>query len=289
MTTQSRKTILLATDLQNSVLHALDANRAHAIAYSPYGHRPLNGLLSLLGFNGELMDPLTGHYHLGNGYRPFSPVLMRFICPDSLSPFGKGGVNTYAYCGGDPRNRVDPTGSVFKEIFTFFRGKPNIKTTLTDLDEYSFGEISKYLSSTDMNNLRLVSKETKNIIDNVSNHNFEKHLNQYSPNIYGNKPATTLDKVIEVGLGRIAGISSSEANKTISVNFAKKLFDTHASPGYSYMPTSRITNKTIIFTHTALSKITRRHSYTPTSTSSNSAEGIRSNIERSQGVRRKSI
>lgn len=102
MPTQSRKTILLATDQQRSVLNALDANLPHASAYAPYGHRPLSGLLSLLGFNGQLMDPLTGHYHLGNGYRPFSPELMRFICPDSFpfSPFGKGGMNAYVYCGG---------------------------------------------------------------------------------------------------------------------------------------------------------------------------------------------
>lgn len=191
--------------------------------------------------------------------------------------------------GGDPRNRVDPTGRVFKTISRFFRGLPKSKTKLTDLDEYSFGDISKHLSSTDMNNLRLVSKETKNIIDHVSSHNMDKHLNQYSPNIYGNAPATTLEKVIEVGLGRVAGISSSEANKIISVNMAKKLFDTHASPGYSYMPTSRITNQTIHFIHTTRSKITRRHSYTTATTSSNSSPAIRSNIERPQWLRRESI
>jgi RHS repeat-associated protein len=123
MPTQSRKTILLATDQQRSVLNALDANLAHASAYTPYGHRPLSGLLSLLGFNGELMDLLTGNYHLGNGYRPFSPVLMRFFCPDSWSPFGKGGLNAYAYCMGNPVNWKDPTGhsivpaSVFDDIF----------------------------------------------------------------------------------------------------------------------------------------------------------------------------
>jgi RHS repeat-associated protein len=84
---------LLATDQQRSVLHALKRNQPRqSIAYSPYGHRPAeNGLLSLLGFNGERPDPVTGHYLLGNGYRAFNPVLMRFNSPDSLSPFGKGG------------------------------------------------------------------------------------------------------------------------------------------------------------------------------------------------------
>ena len=111
----TRKTMLLATDQQQSVLNTLDGNGRRSIAYTPYGHRSReNGLLSLLGFNGEPPDALTGHYHLGNGYRQFNPVLMRFNSPDSWSPFGDGGLNAYAYCGGEPRNRTDPTGHVWK-------------------------------------------------------------------------------------------------------------------------------------------------------------------------------
>ncbi|VVP40715.1 hypothetical protein PS862_04866 [Pseudomonas fluorescens] len=115
---------LLATDQQHSVLNAPDATRPNALAYSPYGHRPReNGLLSLLGFNGERPDPVTGHYHLGNGYRQFNPVLMRFNSPDSWSPFGKGGLNAYAYCAGNPISQRDPSGHYlvpamqFDEIF----------------------------------------------------------------------------------------------------------------------------------------------------------------------------
>ncbi|MGH8388111.1 MAG: RHS repeat-associated core domain-containing protein [Pseudomonas sp.] len=105
------ETRLLATDQQRSVLNVLDGAQRHPLAYSPYGHRPLiNGLLSLLGFNGERPDPVTGCYLLGNGYRAFNPVLMRFNCPDSWSPFGRGGLNGYAYCVGDPVNRRDPSG-----------------------------------------------------------------------------------------------------------------------------------------------------------------------------------
>ncbi|WP_248914204.1 RHS repeat-associated core domain-containing protein [Pseudomonas moorei] len=104
-------TALLATDLQRSVLNTLKTNQAQPIAYAPYGHRRfISGWLSLMGFNGERPDPLTGHYLLGNGYRAFNPVLMRFNSPDSLSPFGKGGLNAYAYCFGDPINWIDPTG-----------------------------------------------------------------------------------------------------------------------------------------------------------------------------------
>ncbi|MDQ0126976.1 RHS repeat-associated protein [Pseudomonas lini] len=109
---------LLATDPQRSVLNALDATRPNALAYSPYGHRPReNGLLSLLGFNGERLDPVTGHYHLGNGYRQFNPVLMRFNSPDSWSPFGEGGLNAYAYAEGNPVLGTDATGHAFTRLF----------------------------------------------------------------------------------------------------------------------------------------------------------------------------
>ncbi|WP_434571326.1 RHS repeat-associated core domain-containing protein [Pseudomonas sp. Z3-8] len=107
------ETTLLATDRQRSVLQLLDPTQPDALAYTPYGHHvPANGFLSLLGFNGERPDPVTGHYLLGNGYRAFNPVLMRFNGPDSWSPFGKGGLNAYTYCLGDPINHRDPSGHV---------------------------------------------------------------------------------------------------------------------------------------------------------------------------------
>jgi RHS repeat-associated protein len=117
-------TILFATDLQHSVLNVLEAGRQpESLVYTPYGHRPLDGgLLSLLGFNGERTDPVTGHYLLGNGYRAFNPVLMRFNSPDNLSPFGKGGLNAYAYCTGDPVNYEDRSGHTPGFLKSFLRG-----------------------------------------------------------------------------------------------------------------------------------------------------------------------
>jgi len=76
--------------------------------YAPWGSGEAG--TPLPGFTGERADPATGVYHLGNGYRAYSPVLMRFTCPDSLSPFGAGGINAYAYCAGDPVNLTDPSG-----------------------------------------------------------------------------------------------------------------------------------------------------------------------------------
>jgi RHS repeat-associated protein len=104
---------LFGTDQQHSVLAFVSAMDARDIAFSPYGHRPAEGgVFSLTGFNGEQLDPRTGLYLLGNGYRAYSPTLMRFLSPDNMSPFGAGGLNPYVYCLGDPVNRVDPTGHV---------------------------------------------------------------------------------------------------------------------------------------------------------------------------------
>ena len=107
-------TLLIAGDENRSTLNILNNSQQHSIAYTPYGHHLQEAdTPQLLGFNGERFDPFTGYYLLGNGYRAFNPVLMRFNSPDSWSPFGKGGINAYAYCEGDPVNRVDPTGHGF--------------------------------------------------------------------------------------------------------------------------------------------------------------------------------
>lgn len=73
-------------------------------------------------FGGERCDPVSGIYPLGNGYRLYNPDIMRFTCPDSLSPFGAGGVNSYAYCNGDPLNREDPSGHMSWQSFAGVMG-----------------------------------------------------------------------------------------------------------------------------------------------------------------------
>lgn len=122
------RSLLLATDLQQSILAELDQSGPNRRAYSAYGvpssQRPPG---SRLGLNGQISERPTGWYHLGNGHRVYNPVLMRFHSPDRLSPFGKGGINAYAYCGGSPVGRVDPSGKwwlsvVGQAIGTFIGG-----------------------------------------------------------------------------------------------------------------------------------------------------------------------
>jgi len=106
-------TTLVAGDTKRSTLSVLNHSQPASVTFTPYGYQPLMpGIHRVPGFNGERPDPLTGHYLLGNGYRAFNPILMRFNSPDRWSPFGKGGINAYAYCLGDPVNRIDPDGNI---------------------------------------------------------------------------------------------------------------------------------------------------------------------------------
>ncbi|WP_223502501.1 RHS repeat-associated core domain-containing protein [Pseudomonas sp. BF-R-24] len=126
-----RNSLLLVTDQQRSVLQMTGPDAGVRQVYAPYGHRRVeNGPGGLLGFTGEVVDPATGHYLLGNGHRAFNPVLMRFNRPDSLSPFGRGGLNAYAYCLGDPVNFSDPTGQ-FARLITSLFSVANARITMS--------------------------------------------------------------------------------------------------------------------------------------------------------------
>nr|WP_313739664.1 RHS repeat-associated core domain-containing protein [Pseudomonas sp.] len=77
-------------------------------AFTPFGYHASTGY-SHMAFAGQRLDG-SSSYLLGNGRRAYDPVLMRFRSPDTLSPMGAGGINTYVYCANDPVNRVDPSG-----------------------------------------------------------------------------------------------------------------------------------------------------------------------------------
>lgn len=105
---------LLVNDMMNSPQLSRSNERGTSThGFSPFGAGQLaDAAANILGFNGQRRDPVSGSYHLGNGYRAYNPTLMRFNCPDNLSPFSAGGINPYVYCLGDPINRADPTGHI---------------------------------------------------------------------------------------------------------------------------------------------------------------------------------
>ena len=111
---------LLASDAGGSVLLEAD-NVVQSVSYAAFGERakrPLDSdLAEELAFNGELLDPVSRCYLLGAGHhRPYSTTLGIFLAPDCAAPFRAGGINSLAYCGGDPVNRIDPSGHVWKWI-----------------------------------------------------------------------------------------------------------------------------------------------------------------------------
>lgn len=122
----SPKSLMLASDDSGSILAETESDTTRHIGYTPYGRR-IDGasVCTGLAYNGELLDGATGGYLLGQGYRVFSPFLMRFQQPDfGWSPFGRGGVNAYGYGLGDPIRNIDPTGrwSLFKSLSRLFGG-----------------------------------------------------------------------------------------------------------------------------------------------------------------------
>ncbi len=179
---QAGTTTLLATDQQTSVLHSVSTTQSAPHTYTPYGHRPMeNDLLSVLGFNGERPDALTGYYLLGQGYRAFNPVLMRFNSTDSLSPFGEGGINTYAYCSADPINKHDPNGHIGRGWgWGWGIVKKALSNGLFRKTEYAYNfhdikntpravkNIIKLSPGKDLVSLAATNKSLKTIIDTIS-------------------------------------------------------------------------------------------------------------------------
>jgi RHS repeat-associated protein len=69
-------------------------------------HEAAAGNIGRMGFAGALTLPEIGMVHLRA--RAYAPNLGRFIQPDPIGT--AGGINLYAYAGGDPVNAIDPLG-----------------------------------------------------------------------------------------------------------------------------------------------------------------------------------
>ncbi|VVP83630.1 hypothetical protein PS918_02556 [Pseudomonas fluorescens] len=120
---------MLGGDQNNNVLSEVSDGVPNRIRFTAYGHRSAEKPVSThIGYNGMLSEGQTGVQLLGNGYRAYSSVLMRFLGWDSWSPFGEAGFNGYGYGKGDPMNGDDPSGHMFKyRIY----GRPSSPTPKT--------------------------------------------------------------------------------------------------------------------------------------------------------------
>ncbi|MCU7921043.1 MAG: hypothetical protein KZQ95_22190 [Candidatus Thiodiazotropha sp. (ex Epidulcina cf. delphinae)] len=100
----------LHTDHLGAVVKATDENQAIIwdAQRRPFGERNVTTawLEMPLGFPGQYLDQETGNYY--NYFRDYDPTTGRYLQSD---PIGLGGgLNTYAYVGGNPLRYFDPLG-----------------------------------------------------------------------------------------------------------------------------------------------------------------------------------
>ncbi|MGG7596297.1 RHS repeat-associated core domain-containing protein [Pseudomonas sp. WC1] len=117
-------TKMLASDWMQTPQVAQSGALRLPCSHAPYGHRSAPTGAPDTGLTGQRRENGLGWYLLGNGHRCYSPVLMRFHSSDlTNSPWSGGGVNSYAYCQGDPVNSHDRSGRI-KNMTTSFVNSP---------------------------------------------------------------------------------------------------------------------------------------------------------------------
>lgn len=105
----SNEAALLSVDILGTPVNITRKQATYPKAYCPYGYaKGKPSERTSTGFAGETL--LIAEKYLIGSFRLFDPVIMRFHSPDSLSPFARGGINTYSYCENDPINHADPSG-----------------------------------------------------------------------------------------------------------------------------------------------------------------------------------
>jgi len=221
--------MLLPVDQQSSILGLLCSFRVD-LAYAPYGHAPFTReARSLLGFNGQSRNTLTGLYLLGNGYRAYSPTLNRFYSSDSWSPFGDGGLNAYAYCGGNPLGRHDPSGHMWRSSRRVTSGAGRTTRTqsqrLNSTDSSRSSSLESLVSSAPSRS-RSTSPVASNRHQSVSNHN----------------NWTTEDPPIQrrdsnSSVGSVGSVGSTVSNASTPPNTARDISRSSAPLNFSYADT----------------------------------------------------
>jgi RHS repeat-associated protein len=132
ITSTRKNCLLLGSDILDSSIFIESRAQRKRLNYMPFGYCK-DHTESRTGFTGRLKESLFGQYLLGNGYRGYSPTLLRFSAADDASPFGAGGINTYAYCLGSPVNCTDDSGHF--SLLKIFTRTPKVRLKIGVLTE----------------------------------------------------------------------------------------------------------------------------------------------------------
>ncbi|MFO3721757.1 RHS repeat-associated core domain-containing protein [Pseudomonas sp. HLMP] len=244
----TQETALLAIDASTSVLQYLGPHATTTMVYAPHGHCAFSRAEPrLAAFNGEWLDRWSETYLLGNGHRAYSPRLMRFLSADTYSPFGKGGVNSYSYCNGDPVNRNDPTGHVGVPIRNRGHRTPprpsprprsqqrkiNIPQQLASHEENLFFNVMDRLPGNDIQRLAVAIPELEPLIAQRSMRNLGRFMN--SKEFEGLAPLTE---------GTTPGIRPLEARQRLESQIAARI-ETAPDPVRAYLNTFNLAERKI--------------------------------------------
>ncbi|HEK1011341.1 TPA: hypothetical protein SMP92_004661 [Pseudomonas putida] len=209
-TADAKDTSLLAIDGKNSIFTAQNAHGDEAHSFTAYGHNPtLSSAKTLLGYNGE-QHASEDLYILGRGTRCYSTKMGRFLSPDAFSPFGRGGINAYAYCNGDPINYFDDSGNMRRSTLRTGGNK------LTNAQRQAVTDtITDKVTRQQILRLEIHKKEIQ--LQQLSNQEVElkKAWQLSSRNIAANK------KSISLGKGGMPKSSLAELNKLHESNWKK--------------------------------------------------------------------
>ena len=195
------------------------------------------GDLNPLRYRGYYYDAETGFYYLQSRY--YDPAICRFINADAYATTNAGSFlscNMFAYCGNNPVNRADQSGTFWKEIGSFFN---KVGTAIAGFAKATFGagsSLSATITKTEVEYLpdplpitvKLGTKTTQTIskhgnsskpISVYAKGNAEHPIKSSSAGIKINIAKFTLD--ISMGLDNI-GISGSLSNGNTTNSFGLK-------------------------------------------------------------------